>query len=86
LPGGLTVEKAVQSIKGGFSFRAKRELGFAGEIWQRGFSEVAIRDGDSFQSHRPYVEQNPVKAGLAASPEEYLYGSSLLKQLKRMKA
>src|SRR5258707_143931 len=32
LPGDLTVEKAAQLIKGGFSFRAKKELGFAGEV------------------------------------------------------
>ncbi len=28
----LTLERAMQLIKGGFSFRAKRELGFGGEI------------------------------------------------------
>jgi putative transposase len=28
-------ERAMQLIKGGFSFRAKRELGFMHEIWQR---------------------------------------------------
>src|SRR6266540_1217419 len=29
----VSLEKAVQYIKGGFSFRAKRELGSAMEIW-----------------------------------------------------
>ena len=86
LPGEITVEKAMQLIKGRFSFRARKELGFAGEVWQRGFSEVAIRDAESFKIHKSYIEQNPVKAGLVASPEEYLHGSSHLKYLKRMKA
>ena len=31
--GEITVERAVQLIKGGFSFRAGKELGFRGEIW-----------------------------------------------------
>jgi putative transposase len=31
----LILERALQHIKGGFSFRAKRELGFTGEIWRR---------------------------------------------------
>jgi REP element-mobilizing transposase RayT len=31
------LEKAVQSIKGGFSHRAKRELGSSMEVWQKGF-------------------------------------------------
>src|ERR1700733_4867317 len=33
------IEKSVQLIKGGFSFRAKRELGWNGEVWQPGFTD-----------------------------------------------
>ena len=36
LDASLSIERAVQLIKGNFSFRAKRELGTMGEIWQRG--------------------------------------------------
>jgi len=32
----VSLEKAVQFIKGGFSFRAKKEGLFNGEIWQKG--------------------------------------------------
>jgi REP element-mobilizing transposase RayT len=32
-----TLERALQLIKGSFSFRAKKELGFVGEIWQKSF-------------------------------------------------
>ena len=39
----MSIEKAVQMIKGGFSYRAKKELEFSGEVWQRGFSDVQIR-------------------------------------------
>lgn len=31
----VPLEKAIQLIKGGFSFRAKKEMNFNGEIWQR---------------------------------------------------
>jgi putative transposase len=82
LPGDMSIEKAMQLIKGGFSFRANKELGFRGEIWQRGFSDVRIVDEQSFQQHREYIENNPVKAGLASSPEEYEYGSACLKKRK----
>jgi putative transposase len=78
-PGEVSIEKAVQLIKGGFSFRAKKELGFAGEIWQVGFSEVGVRDRSSFLEHRRYIEENPVKAGLADAAERYAYGSAFLK-------
>ena len=79
----MSVEKAVQLIKGNFSFRAKRELGHQGEIWQRGFSEVRISSRNSFLEHRKYIDQNPVKAGLADSPEEYPFGSAYLKMKRR---
>ena len=83
VPGDITLEKAMQLIKGGFSFRAKRELGFKGEVWQRGYSDVRIEDQRSFVEHRKYIHENPVKAGLASSAEEYPYGSAHLKMLKR---
>jgi putative transposase len=67
----ISVEKAMQYVKGGFSFRMKRENGYAGEVWQRGFSEVRVLDGTSLRRHREYIAQNPVKAGLVSLPEEY---------------
>jgi putative transposase len=69
----MTIEKAMQFIKGGFSFRLKRETGYLGEVWQRGFSEVRVGDIRSFGQHREYIAQNPVKAGLADSPEKFPY-------------
>jgi putative transposase len=82
VPGDMTLEKAMQLIKGGFSFRAKKELGFRGEIWQRGYSDVRVVDERSFQEHREYIGNNPVKAGLVSSPEEYPFGSACLKKRK----
>ena len=74
----VTIERALQYIKGGFSFRAKSELGFKGEIWQRGFTEHIVGDRNDFELHRGYILRNPVKAGLAQSPEEYPYCSAYL--------
>jgi putative transposase len=82
VPGAMPLEKAMQFIKGGFSFRAKKELGFQGEIWQRGFSDVRVVNEDSFQKHRAYIDNNPVKAGLANVPDEYSYGTAYLKRRK----
>ena len=42
-----TLERALQLIKGGFSFRAKKELGVRGEIWQKSFYDRRVRDGSS---------------------------------------
>jgi putative transposase len=67
----MTIEKAMQLIKGKFSFLLKKEHGYLGEVWQRGFSEARADDEVSFMKFREYIAQNPVKAALAASPEEY---------------
>ncbi len=83
VPGDLSIEKAMQLIKGRFSFRARREVEFKGEIWQRGFSDVRITDEASFDQHRAYIEQNPIRARLASAPEEYPLGSAYLKKQKR---
>jgi putative transposase len=69
----MTVERAMQFIKGGFSYRLKKEFGYPGEVWQRGYSELRVEDESSFQRHREYIAENPVKAGLANGPGEFPY-------------
>ena len=71
--GDTTVERAMQLIKGGFSYRLKKELGYLGEVWQRGFSELRVNDRTSYLRHREYIAQNPVQAGLVDSPEKFPY-------------
>lgn len=80
--GNTSIERAVQLIEGNFSFRRKKELGLIGEIWQRGFSEVRVNDRKSFIAHKAYIDENPVKAGLAVTPEDYPYGSACLRKNK----
>jgi len=76
--GEMSIEKAMQLIKGGFSYRLKKECGYSGEVWQRGFSEVRVNDKDSFAKHQEYIAQNPVKRGLVSEPEEYPYSFTYL--------
>ena len=77
----MSVEKAVQLIKGNFSFRARTELGLNCEIWQRGFSDVRINDDGSFRAHQTYIYNNPVKAGIVGTPEDFPYCSLPLRRL-----
>jgi putative transposase len=69
----MSVERAVQLIKGGFSYRLKKEFEYSGEVWQRGFSEVRVNDRESFATHREYIAENPVKGGLVNASEDYPY-------------
>jgi putative transposase len=60
-----SVEKSVQLIKGGFSFRAKKELQWTGDIWQPGFTDHRIRDEEDWSRHLDYIRTNPIEARLA---------------------
>jgi len=71
-----SLEKAVQFIKGGFSYRAKKELGSNFEVWQKGFSDHRIRDTSDYRIHQIYIKQNPVRKHLCERPEEYSYSSA----------
>ncbi|WP_317891678.1 REP-associated tyrosine transposase [Acidicapsa acidisoli] len=71
-----SLEFAVQCLKGGFSFRAKRELGWMGEVWVAGFSDHRIRDDEDYRTHLAYIARNPVKARLVEQARQYPYSSA----------
>jgi putative transposase len=71
-----SLEGAMQLIKGGFSFRAKKELGFMHEIWQPSFYDRRVRDAGEYLAFREYIRQNAVKRGLAVKAEDYRYSSA----------
>jgi putative transposase len=71
----VPLERAVQFVKGGFSFRAKKELGSNAEVWQRGFSDHRIRAIEDYEKHVHYIHLNPVKKHLCEQPSEYRYSS-----------
>lgn len=72
----ISIERAVQFIKGGFAFRAGREFGMPSPFWQKGFSEVRIDDRETYERVTKYIRDNPVRKGLAARPEEFPYSSA----------
>ncbi|PTX02445.1 REP-associated tyrosine transposase [Pararhodobacter aggregans] len=44
-------------------------------IWQRRFWEHHIRDAEDYRAHVAYCRANPVKHGLATSPEDWPFSS-----------
>jgi putative transposase len=71
-----SLEKAVQFVKGGFSFRAKRDLGYPGEVWQPGFPDHRLRDARDYEIHRRYIFDNPVKKRYVSEAHLYPYSSA----------
>jgi putative transposase len=59
-----SLEKAVQLIKGGFSFRVKKELGWNSDVWQPGFTDHRTRDEQDWDRHLEYIRRNPIKRKL----------------------
>jgi putative transposase len=70
----LSVERALQLIKGGFSYRLGKQK--RGLIWQESFTSHRIRDEHDFEHHAEYIRMNSVRAGLAERPEFYPYSSA----------
>jgi putative transposase len=76
-PAEITLERAMQFINGGFSFRFNRNLRTRREVWQGSYFDRRVRDSLEYQKYKEYIWQNPVKTGLAKAPEEeYPYSSA----------
>jgi putative transposase len=72
----VTLERTIQLIKGGFSFRAGKELGIKKELWQRGYVDHRIRDAVDYNHHRNYVWSNPVRSRLSERAEAFAFSSA----------
>jgi REP-associated tyrosine transposase len=72
----VTLERAVQFIKGGFSFRAKKDLGSSMEVWQTGFSDHRIRGAADYSHQVGYICRNPVGRKLVELASDYPYCSA----------
>lgn len=71
-----SLERALQLIKGGFSYRAKKELGFGGEIWQPSYHDRRVRDLEEYYAFREYIHMNPVRRRMVSASAEYGYCSA----------
>jgi REP element-mobilizing transposase RayT len=58
-PGSLSA--IVRSFKGEVTRRARIQLNWPGEIWQRNYFDHVIRDGNEFAAASRYIAENPQK-------------------------
>ena len=72
----ITLERAVQFIKGGSAHEMGEKLQMRFPVWQRGFSDHRIREHADYNKHLYYLLQNPVKRNLALTPREYAWSSA----------
>jgi putative transposase len=72
----VSLERAVQFVKGGFSYRVKKELQSSMEIWQTGFSDHRVHHAADYRIHVDYIYRNPVGRKLAEGAADYPYCSA----------
>ncbi len=75
-PIGAGLEEIVKGIKGASSVKINQLLGRSGRLWQPGFFDRYIRDGDHLAGVKSYIEWNPVKATLCSDPTKWAWGSA----------
>jgi putative transposase len=68
----VSLEKAMQFIKGGYSFRLKSKA----KVWQEGFAWERMKDARDYASHRDYIHANPVRRHICERAEEFVYSSA----------
>jgi REP element-mobilizing transposase RayT len=73
----LALPKLTKSLKGITSKRANTMLAMTGTcFWQEESYDHRVRNEREFEKIRSYIEENPVRAGLAREANEYRWSSA----------
>ncbi len=65
------LSEVVNRIKGRAARRINLALGRRGKVWQSGYYDYALRDGDDVKGIARYMVANPLRAGLVETVREY---------------
>jgi len=79
---GFPLADMLHSWKSFSAKQANKILGRAGEFWQREYFDRYIRHAEHFQQAIVYIEENPVKAGLAKVKTEWPWSSARARAMR----
>ena len=85
---GQTVASDLASMVQAFkslAAAAARKIGVF-NLWEKGFYDHVLRTGKSLDAAAWYVFMNPVRAGLAKTPEDWPYSGSLVFEWRTLAA
>ena len=68
-----SIGSILHSIKSYSAKQIPTVMNHIGKVWQDGRYDRLIRDRQEFDNTWKYIKQNPVKAGLCNTPEEYQF-------------
>jgi putative transposase len=73
----IALPRLMQSIKGKSAREANRALGISGQpFWQHESYDHLVRTPEEFTKIKSYIDNDPVKAGLAVTPEAYRWSGA----------
>jgi REP-associated tyrosine transposase len=73
----VVVSKIMRSLKGATARQANQLLNRMGHsFWQDESYDHLVRSPEEFRKIDDYIVQNPVRAGLSRSPEEFPWSSA----------
>lgn len=72
--GDATLEKAVQMVKGGASYRIGQHRRFLA-LWQDGYQDWRCRNEKDYRAYGDCIRANPVRAGLVGKEDDWPYSS-----------
>ena len=77
------IKNLMQAFKSYTAHQANKILGRKGEFWMDDYFDRWTRDERHFRATVRYIENNPVKAGLCAKPEEWPFCSAWFRARKK---
>jgi len=72
--GGLS--EFMRDFKKGLAHELQASWGDGAGLWQDRFDDLYLTDEDTLRIKAEYIRFNPVRAGLAARPEDFIYSSA----------
>lgn len=72
---GLAVSRFIQQINARFGTLMHKRRREKGAIWDGRFASRVVKDDRDVLACMRYIDNNPVKAGMAAQPGDYMWGS-----------
>jgi REP element-mobilizing transposase RayT len=77
-PDSMSLSAWVKSLKNAIS-KTLKSATFPGPHWQKSFFDHVIRSEESYEQKWVYVRDNPVRAGLVRSAEDWPYAGEIAK-------
>ena len=77
---GFELSDIMHSLKSYTAHEANKILGRTGKFWWDEYFDRYVRDAEHFKKIMKYIENNPVKAGLCKTAEEWPFSSAYAKR------